>query len=376
MSGNNRSSIGRRQLLSGGAAAAGLALAGCVSQSGEEDENGGSDGPYTVEMEPVGEVTFDSVPTDWIAGNGSWGDMGVALGVGTPDAVWLPERYPMQYYDELPGVDVDTDLTQLSVEGNVDKELLYELDSDVHVIDPNFIINRFQWEESEVTEIEDDIGPFFGNTIFTRTYEWHDDYEYYTLYEGFEKLAQVFQREDRYEAFADLHDEVVGDVRDRVPDEDERPSVAILWPTAEEPDSFYPYMINDGTSYKHWRELGVSDALAENSDAGDFHDQRGEIDYETLLDVDPDVILLQGNENMTESEFQAQFLEYMQDHSVASDLQAVQNEQLFQGGSLYQGPITNLFHTERAAKQLYPDEFTDDELFDRQAVADIVNGEF
>ncbi|WP_440766317.1 ABC transporter substrate-binding protein [Natronorubrum sp. DTA7] len=370
--------MSRRRVLCGGVAATGLALAGCVSQSGDDDDdgNGTADGPYSVEMEPVGEVTFDEVPENWVAGNGSWGDMGVALGAGTPEGVWLPERYPMQYYDELPGVDVDTDLTQLSAEGAVDKELFYELDSDVHVIDPNFIINRFGWEESEVEEIESDVGPFFGNTIFTQTYAWHDDYEYYTLYEAFEKLATVFQRQDRYEAFTDLHEEVIGDVQDRVPAESERPSVAILWPVSEEPDSFYPYMLNEGTSYKHWHDLGVTDALAENSDAGDFHDQRGEIDYETLLDVDPDVILLQGNENMSHSEFQDQFLEYMQDNSVASDLQAVEDEQVFQGGSLYQGPIINLFHTERGAQQLYPDEFDEDELFDRQRVADIVNDEF
>jgi iron complex transport system substrate-binding protein len=68
----------------------------------------------------------------------------------------------------------------------------------------------------------------------------------------------------------------------------------------------------------------------------------------------------------------------MQDHPVGSELTAVQNERVYRGGYLNQGPIQNLFQTERAAKQVYPDVFgevtDDEELFDRQRVADIVDG--
>lgn len=41
----------------------------------------------------------------------------------------------------------------------------------------------------------------------------------------------------------------------------------------------------------------------------------------------------------------------------------------------YQGPIIHLFQLERAAHGLYPDEFGDEERFDRGRVADIVTGE-
>jgi len=68
------------------------------------------------------------------------------------------------------------------------------------------------------------------------------------------------------------------------------------------------------------------------------------------------------------------------DHPVGSQLTAVKNGRVYRGGYLHQGPIHNLFLTEQAAKQIYPDVFgdvTDDaELFDRQRVADIVNGDF
>jgi iron complex transport system substrate-binding protein len=68
----------------------------------------------------------------------------------------------------------------------------------------------------------------------------------------------------------------------------------------------------------------------------------------------------------------------MKEHPVGSELTAVQNGRVYRGGFLYQGPIHNLFLTERAAQQLFPEEFgdvtSDTELFDRQRVADIVNG--
>jgi iron complex transport system substrate-binding protein len=69
----------------------------------------------------------------------------------------------------------------------------------------------------------------------------------------------------------------------------------------------------------------------------------------------------------------------MRDHPVGSELTAVQNGRVYRGGYLRQGPIHNFFQTERGAKQLYPDVFgdvtSDEELFDRQRVADIVTGD-
>jgi hypothetical protein len=64
----------------------------------------------------------------------------------------------------------------------------------------------------------------------------------------------------------------------------------------------------------------------------------------------------------------------------------VKNDRFYPGGTAFQGPIFNLFQIEIAAKQIYPDEFgefngvgetpEDERLFDRQRVADIVNGDF
>ncbi len=47
---------------------------------------------------------------------------------------------------------------------------------------------------------------------------------------------------------------------------------------------------------------------------------------------------------------------------------------MYRGGPIYQGPIQNLFLTERFATLLYPDSY-DGELFDRERVAEIIGGD-
>ncbi len=297
--------------------------------------------------------------------------MGIALGLEPPEGVWLPSRYHTQYYDDIPDVSVDkSEITALYQDG-VSKERFLALDGDIHVIDPNFLQNRFDgWSQEDVDEVEETVAPFFGNSIFSRGYPWHEDYTYYTLYEAFGKLADVFQRTDRYDAFANLHEEFQTSVSEVVPAEDERPEVAFFWAGGDQPESFLPYVMDEGTSFKQWRDLQVTDALA-NSGVRDFHNNRGSVDYETLLQIDPEMLLLRGQEGKSESEFENTVVSYFETHDVASDLTAVQNGDVYRAGGLYQGPITNLVLTERAAQRIYDVE---GELFDRQRVSDIING--
>ena len=383
----------RRRFLAGVTTAAGTLFAGCTGgTSGGASGNGNgttaasrtgtdtsgstgtasdSGGSYSVSMAPVGEVTFDGVPKTWVANNGSWADMGAALGIDPPKAVWLPERYHTRYYDEIPGVSVDKSGMKALYSDGVSKELFYQLDGDVHVIDPNFLLNRYKgWKQTDIDEIEQNIAPFFGNSIFSREYGWHDSYRYYTLYEAFGKLAKLFERTDRYEAFSKLHDEFQSKISSVVPAKGERPAVAILWAEGNQPESFLPYLINEGTSFKQWRDLKVRDALAETG-VKDFHSSRGSIGYETLLEIDPDVLLLRGQEVKTASEFQKTTVSFLKNHEIASSLTAVKNGDVYRGGPLYQGPITNLVLTERAATQVYG---VSKRLFDRQRVANIVQG--
>ena len=114
----------------------------------------------------------------------------------------------------------------------------------------------------------------------------------------------------------------------------------------------------------------MTDALAD-TDVEDFHANRGAIDYETLLEVDPPVLLVRGQEAKDRATFEDTVVSFMEGHDVASRLRAVQNGDVYRAGPLYQGPITNLVVTERTARLLYGVE---GELFDRGRVADVVAG--
>ncbi|WP_435076894.1 ABC transporter substrate-binding protein [Halococcus sp. AFM35] len=383
----------RRRFLTGATATVGALLAGCAGGGNATDGNSsettaagsgadtdsttasGTDtgGSYSVSMAPMGEVTFEGVPQTWVANNGSWADMGAALGVEPPKALWLPERYHTQYYDDIPGLSVDTSgMTRLFGDGGgVSKEAYYQLGGDIHVQDPNFLLNRAKgWKQADIDEITQNVAPFFANSIFSRQYGWHESYRYYTLYEAFGKLARVFKRQGRYEAFSALHEEMQSQLSGIVPPNDKRPAVAILWASGNQPDSFLPYLINKGTSFKQWRDLKVRDALAETS-VKDFHSSRASIDFETLLEIDPEILLLRGHEDQTAKQFQNTVVQFLQNHEVASALTAVKNGDVYRGGPLYQGPIANLVLTERAAQQVYG---VSKELFDRRRVGNIVQG--
>jgi iron complex transport system substrate-binding protein len=385
--GETRMPTRRETIRYGSAAVGGGLLAGCAGQSGDggptetadSDGAAATDGSYTVTMAPMGDVTFDTVPERWVAYDGGYADMGVALGQGDGlVGVGGLDRYYTGVYDDLPGVSVDRG--RLDAAGDVrTKEAFYELDSDVHLYDPKMLVNWFDWDQSDVAEIRDNVAPFLGNLIFRRSDEWHE-YRYYTLYEAFEKVATAFRERERYEAFRTLHDEFLADVQSRLPPAEERPSVFLTYEGTTEPETFSPYRLDDaGTSKKQWRDLGVHDALADTDIENLSTTNRGELDYETLLEIDPDVILVRGHERKSAAEFRDTVVAYMADHPVGRELTAVQNGRVYRGGYLYQGPIHNLFLTERGAKQLYPDVFgdvTDDEpLFDRERVAAIVAGE-
>jgi iron complex transport system substrate-binding protein len=322
-------------------------------------------------MAPVGTVEFDAVPETWVPYTGDYADMGVALGQADGlAAIGVRARFGTHHYDELPGVDVEpSGLTELWQDGT-GKEQFYELDADVHVIDPNFMVNRLGWSQDDVDEIDENVAPFFGNTGFTQVYDWHD-YRYYSLYEAFEKLADVFGERERYEAFKAYHDEVLADVHSRSPEE--TPNIALLYPADVPPESFYPYLVGDGYASKHWNDLQVGDALAKHG-VTDAQVSEGTIDFETLLEIDPDALAIRLQGEITQEYFEDEIVSHLRDHDVASELQAVQDDRVIYGGLTYQGPIIHLFQLERAAQGLYPDEFGDEQLFDRKRVADIING--
>jgi iron complex transport system substrate-binding protein len=371
----------------GGAVVGSGLLAGCTGETGQEstteantstEADTETDESYSVTMEPVGTVEFDSVPETIAPFTADYVDMLVALGHGDAvQSIWLRERYKTRHYDQLDGVSVDLDeLTELWSDG-VSKEPFYEMDADLHLIDPNTLTDWFDvWDQPDLEEIRENVAPFLGNVIFRRTDDWHD-YRYYSLYEAFEIVAEVVQERERFEAIRDVHDELVADVQSRLPAPDDRPNAALVW-GGEQPDEFFPYRLSgNGANKEHFDVFGLSDAFAGTGIDGLSTSDSGSIDYEALLEVDPDSLLVRVHgEGLSREEFEERVVDHMRDHELGSELTAVQNDRVFRGGPIYTGPLHNLFMIERYAKGYFPEEFTDEELFDHQRVADIINGDF
>ncbi|WP_224332244.1 ABC transporter substrate-binding protein [Haloprofundus halobius] len=407
----NSQSSRRTFLKYGGTVAGSAVLAGCVGGVGDESDssggstddavgasngsedgsNGGSDGdPYAVSMEPTGEVTFESVPERWVSYKSGYGDMGVALGVGdgmvgTDIEYGSFDVLSRRFYDQLPGFEFGLDgVTDIRGGGeNVDKEVFYEMDADVHLMDPNLPKVYFEWDDADTEEIAENVAPFVGNfNRRKRDDSWGESYQFYTLYEAFEKVAQVFQREERYEAFAELHDEVQAEIADALPPENERPSIGLL-NGGSDPANGELYVMDPtakGYEMKQYRDLGIRNAF-EGAETG----EHGLVDYETALEYDPEIIVFHWGVTYEADEFAEQFVEPMRNHEVGRELTAVKEGNLYPGGTAEQGPLINLFQTEMLAQQQYPETFgefpglgeePEETLFDRQRVADIVAGEF
>jgi len=384
----------------GGAVVGGGLLAGCAgeSESGStptetstatatESEADTGDESYTVTIAPMGEVTFESVPETAAIYDAVWADHLVAI--GQQDRIvslGFPDRHFTGFYDELPGVSFDTsDLTAMWSDG-LPKELFYELDADVHHLDPcRWLSWESGWDRSDFNEVGDSVGPFFANR-FSRAHsdppegECRDSYQYYSVWELAEKFSQVYRVENRGEKLRTVRDEMVAKIEERLPAESERPTVALVVFNQKE-ETFGTYEINGpGFAKAHYRPLNPVGAFAESDKT--YANNYSDVSLEEMLEVDPDVIIHHWDIEPSER-FNA--LLDLEDHPVGKELTAIQNDRVYVGGTPMQGPIFNLFQLENAAQQIYPDEFgefqgvgeTQDEnkLFDRQRVADIINGD-
>jgi ABC-type Fe3+-hydroxamate transport system substrate-binding protein len=339
-------------------------------------------------MSPVGTVEFDSIPEKAMMFDDQWADHLVALGQQDRiDSLGRPDEFYKGFYQELPGVEFDTDdVTGMFPGGNIalDKEYLYELDSDIHHMDPVAWQNTDFFDEADIEEIRENIAPFFCNR-YSRAhgYDGEVSYEYYSIWELLDKFAQVYQVPSRSQALTQVRDEMIEAIHAELPPEEERPTVALVVYNHEQ-ETFGPYRLNGpGFGKAHTRPVPARDAFAEGDKS--YASSSGDYDMEAMLEFDPDVMIHNfdwlGVRDRTEAFFD------LDDHPVASEITAVQNDRLYAGGSALQGPIYNLFQVEISAKQVYPDLFgqppapgesvpEEEQLFDRQRVADIINGEF
>jgi ABC-type Fe3+-hydroxamate transport system substrate-binding protein len=413
----------RDYLKHGGAVIGGGLIAGCLGDSGSEsatteatesttdpeaetDAGTTTDDPtYTATMEPVGTLELESVPRSFVGGWGFVADVVTALGQSDRIvAAEGPQFWFTGFYDKLPGVsapDPDSLDRVLSEDWSVQKELLYELDPDVLATDPNKYISYYDSDESEVEEIRGDIAPFFGNVSRRKRGEewpnWPDGepYPYYSIPEFVGRYGDLFQVSERAATLNEFYRTALEEMRSRVPSETEQPTVAVLNArnNPETSDGFTVYNPHTGLEKtygkKHYRDMEVVDAFD-----GAYNGQSSvTLGYEGVLEVDPDVIILHFAVNYRDwdgKDATQATVEELRNSSLGRQLTAVQEDDLYIGGTPYQGPIINLFQTEMLGKQLYPDQFgawpgdvTDDQLptipeeeqlFDRTELADIVTG--
>lgn len=372
----------------GGNATTGNRTGSSTDSGGGSETSGGEENSSSVTMAPVGEVAFDAVPESVFTRLTHLAGMAFALGRGNDvNAMHAPDYYNGVWNQFTPRLDgVELDWSRLYSSWTPSKEKLYELDSDIHLADPASVLAADNWGMDDIEEIAENVSPWFGNSFSARQQrppeEWADGYEYYGLWEIFERVAQVFESEAQYEALAEIHAGVLDSIESDLPAESERPSAVMAMPN--DLDKIYVYkMTNPGFLTAHTRPLKPVEAFGDDVSSGDT------VDVEGLLEANPDVIL--GNGGMAPGTDMAQLRQQLEDDPVASQLSAVQNDRVYAQAARYQGPIVNLFQLEMTAKQLYPDQFgewpeyvegpypeipTEEQLFDRQRVADIVNGEF
>ncbi|KYH25479.1 periplasmic binding protein [Halalkalicoccus paucihalophilus] len=370
-------------------------IAGCLGgggDSGDPNSTGSNgDGAVTVELSPVGEVEFEAVPESVFTVFPQYADMAVALGhgeaVNSMFSTEMAGTIMNHYYERLSGVSFEWEGLANPWQNGLPKERLYELDSDVHLVDPTYVTSLENWSQSDIDEISDSLAPFFGNfysgTHAEPTGEYDGEYQYYTLWELFGTVAQVFREEERYEALASVHEDLLATIEEGLPPEGERPTAVRVTQSGEE---FFTYHLNKpGYWLADTRPLGAVDAFAEE----DWSALWGTVGYEAMLEADPDVILhLWG---LGPDYDMGQVRDDLASHPVGGQLSAVENDRVYPAGMRYQGPIMNLFQLEMGAKQLYPDQFgewpeyaegepypeipAEEQLFDRERVAGIVTGE-
>ncbi|MFC5368740.1 ABC transporter substrate-binding protein [Salinirubrum litoreum] len=349
---------------------------------------------YSVTLSPAGTVQFTEPPSNVMVYSLLYADMAVAYGHG--DAVnslgFSAEAGGNTldaYYGRLDGVSFDREgLAQLNTgSGNltVDRELFYELDSDLHLVDPALVVSFDDWSVSDVETIEEEVAPWFGNVYSRNNTEppapYAGDYDYYTLWELAETVAEVFQERQRYEQLRAVHDDLLTRIESDLPPEDDRPTVASVIYVDE---TFYPFRSDTpGFANAHVRPLGAPDAFT----SGDVSYESA-YDFETMLEIDPEVILHRFG---VASYYDVnEIRQTLAEHPIGGQLTAVETDRVYPSGNPLQGPLMNLFQLEMTAKQLYPEQFgawpdydggaypeipPEERLFDRERVAEIVSGD-
>ena len=144
----------RETLKYGSTVAASIGLAGCSNVADQNATPTGS-GSFEVCMEPNGCHTLAGVPETYVVYDPAITGMMIALGQGDGVIASQSGRYATGYLEQLPGVTYEESGVGLMDGGAPGKELFYELDADIHLIDHHTAEGYFEFSEQDIEELEE-----------------------------------------------------------------------------------------------------------------------------------------------------------------------------------------------------------------------------
>ena len=348
--------------------------------------------PRTVVLEPCGEVTFTNVPRRAIVADANYAEMIALTGRRVEACISKGARFERNvFWDRLPGyspTNTVTGATLAALPGEgafaFDREFFYAWRPDVIHIDPLMLGHAKGWEPAKIDDVRTRLAPFFANR-FSR--DWapprdRPDYTFYTIPELAEKMAVAYDATAHVAKILAFVKEAEDRIAAKVASVKNPPRVALVYGGGRV-GCVLPFRLNRGNGQAQYRVLRVRDAFDEYKfrTYGDGGAAGGSCDFETLLKIDPDVIIIPFAGAMRPGDMMyADYQNFLKqkDHPVARHLKAFKNGRVYPGGTPLQGPVVYLFQLEMAAKQLYPELFgtwredgaypESEQLFDRAAL--------
>jgi iron complex transport system substrate-binding protein len=354
-------------------------------------------GGYSVTMSPMGTVHFKRPPERIVTQDANYNDLLVAVG---RDDKLIATGYQNNYFDgfykQIPGLKVAIDpekLTYLSAASGsmFDKELLYKLHPEIFHIDPCQLATSRGWTRADVDEIAKNVAPFFANRYSRENiYPGKEPYEFYTVWELADKVAQVYRQPQRIARLKAMGDKMSSEILTKLPPPDKRPKVGLIYYGN---GRITPYsLLHSGFGQAQYVAVGAQDVFegTKVSTYGTGGGAGAALDLEGLLTLNPDVLIMPfaiygatGQKQGARAAYE-QFLK-LKDDPLGQRLSAFQHGRVYPGGTPLQGPIFYLFQVEMAAKQIYPELFgayrddqqypPQEQLFDRANLAKILRGE-
>ncbi|MDO4568872.1 MAG: ABC transporter substrate-binding protein [Planctomycetia bacterium] len=380
---------------------------------------------YSVTMSPVGTVHFERVPERVMTGDANYNEMLVA----TRDAHKIVKTsYQTDeisaFYSQIPGF--SSGLNWNVINGNVfdsterltfDKELLYHLQCDIHHLDPIQVMGWKGWSRNDVEEIITNVGPFFANRgsrdfpldrpkvapyatapprqnpdaeqrKFQEEIEElpsYQNYEVYSLWELSDKIGQVYQKQEVVAKIKVVADRMSAEIQSKLPPKGKQPRVGLLYWRNK---SFTPFGLHHGGfGQAQYQIVDARDAFEEIESYNNRSSKEPKTnvvgmvaaaDLEALVACNPDIIIMArvGDVNGFKD------LLKLKNDPLARTIPAFQNDRVYLGGAVFQGPIYFLFQVEMAAKQIYPEIFgpfredqnypKEEQLFSREELAQIL----